>query len=219
MNKCISLLVAIFFKPFIKIFFIKNIKGQENMPKQNFILASNHQSYLDIAFCGYICASRKFTYIGQIDGHKGIKNIMVRILYFMGGVIPLNRQDKNARKEVILKAVGYLKKEYSLVIYPEGTRSQTGEIKEGKLGTAKIFLKTGVPILPVGIKGASKLFPKGGKLKIKKDIEINIGKPLFFKKEFDLAKNLSPDSREYKEICIQIIKKTMGEIKELAYEN
>jgi 1-acyl-sn-glycerol-3-phosphate acyltransferase len=219
MNKITSLLSNIFLKPIIKFLFIKNIKGRENIPKQNFILASNHQSYLDIPFCGIICVPRKFTYIGQIDGHKGFKSFIVKTIYSMGGVIPLNRQDKESKKEVISKAIDKVKKGYSIIIYPEGTRSENGQVKEGKLGAAKIFLKTGVPILPVGIKGAYNLFPKGGKLKIKKNVELIIGRPLLFEKEFNLARNLSPDSEEYLEVCIQITNQIMEEIKKLVYEN
>lgn len=137
----------------------------------------------------------------------------------MGGVIPLNRQDKESKKEVISKAINKVKKGYSIIIYPEGTRSENGQVKEGKLGAAKIFLKTGVPILPTGIKGAYNLFPKGGKLKIKKNVELIIGRPLLFEKEFNLARNLSPDSEEYLEVCIQITNQIMEEIKKLVYEN
>jgi len=219
MNKLFSIVSSIFLKPLIELLFIKSIKGEENIPKGNFILASNHQSYLDIPFCGIACVPKRFTYIGQIDGHEGLRSLIIKAIYYIGGVIPLKRQDDNSKKEVVLKAIDCLKKGYSLVIYPEGTRSKTGEIKEGKWGVAKLFLKTGVPVLPFGIKNAIDLFPKGGKLKIKKIVELNIGKPLFFEKEYNLARNLEPDSKEYNQICIEITNKIMEEIKNLVYEN
>lgn len=219
MNKFASIFSNIFLKPLIKFLLIKTIKGKDNIPKTNFILASNHQSYLDIPFCGIVCVPKRFTYIGQIDGHKGLKSLIVKTIYSIGEVIAINRKDENSKKEAVLKAIDFLKKGYSLVIYPEGTRSKTGEIKEGKWGVAKLFLKTGVPILPLGIKNAIDLFPKNGKLKIKKIVELNIGKPLFFEKEYNLAKNLEPDSDEYNQICAQITNKVMEEIKTLVYEN
>ena len=87
---------------------------------------------------------------------------------------------------------------------------------EGKPGIAKIFLKTGVPILPVGIKGTFELMPVGTSFpKIKREVKINIGKPLFFEEELKKAKNLAEDSIEYQEILDKITKEVMEEIKNL----
>jgi 1-acyl-sn-glycerol-3-phosphate acyltransferase len=205
--------------PLVRILFIKEIRGKDNFPKRNVILASNHQSYLDILLCGYICVPRKYTHIGQVDrenkGWSGIRDF----IYSIGEVIPVNRKDDNSKKFAFNKAVEFLKNGYSLVIYPEGTRTRNGMVGEGKWGVAKFFLETEVPILPMGIKGAFELFPPGEKPKIKKNIRLNIGKPLFFKEEFEKAKGLARDSKEYEEICIEITKKVMEEIKKLTYEN
>ena len=100
-------------------------------------------------------------------------------------------------------------------MYPEGKRSLDGKIQEGKLGVAKIFLKTGVPILPVGIKGTFEVMPPHGKLKIKKIVRVNIGKPLYFEKEFKEAKNFKEDSEEYHEILKKITNEIMFNIASL----
>ena len=215
MNKLFSLLCKIFLGPPIHFFLIKEIKGLENIPKKNFILASNHLSHLDIIVCGYLCVPRRFTYIGQVDRYSGFQGFLRDFFYFFGGVIPVNRKDPFSRKTALEKAVQSLKRGDILIIYPEGTRSRTGKIQEGKLGVAKIFLKTGVPILPVGIKGTFELLPPGGKLKIKRIVGINIGKPLIFQREFEIAKNLSEDSQEYNELLQKITKKIMEEIENL----
>jgi 1-acyl-sn-glycerol-3-phosphate acyltransferase len=104
-------------------------------------------------------------------------------------------------------------------MYPEGTRSKDGKIGEGKTGIAKIYLETGIPILPVAFKGNFDLMPVGKSFpKFKKIIKINVGKPLQFKKEFEIGRNLNPQSKEYKEICQKITKRVMEEIKKL-FEN
>jgi 1-acyl-sn-glycerol-3-phosphate acyltransferase len=130
----------------------------------------------------------------------------------MAGVIPLNRNSQESRKKVIEKSIEVLKKGEILIMYPEGTRSKNGKLQEGKLGVAKIFLKTGVPILPVGIKGTFELMPPHGKLKIKKIAVVNIGKPLFFEKELEEAKNLKEDSEEYFKILKKITDELMSNI-------
>lgn len=205
--------------PLIGLIFIKEVRGRNNFPDRNVILASNHQSYLDILLCGYICVPRKYTHIGQVDReNKGWSKIR-DFLYSITEVVPVNRKNENSKKESFLKVIEFLKRGYSLVIYPEGTRTRTGEVGEGKWGVAKFFLETGVPILPLGIKGAFELFPPGEKPKVKKNIRLNIGKSLFFKEEFEKAKGMARDSKEYEEICINITKKVMEEIKRLVHED
>jgi len=215
MNRFFSWCCKIFLAPLVKWFFIKEIRGKENIPKGNFILASNHQSYLDILLNGYLCVPRRFHFIGQIEGFKPPLKWFIAAVYFLSGVIPLNRKDDYSREKVIQEAIKILKKGDILVIYPEGRRSVSGEIQEGKWGVARIFLKTGIPILPVGIKGAFELMPPHGKLKIKKNVKINIGRPLFFKEEFAEAGRLDEDSPRYRKIVQKITKKMMAEISNL----
>lgn len=215
MNKVSSWFCKIFLKPIIDFLFIKEIRGIENIPKRNFILASNHQSYLDILINGRLCVPRKFHFIGHIEGFKIPIKWFIATIYFLSGVIPLDRKNDQSKKKVVGKAIEILKKGDILIIYPEGRRSINGEIQKGKFGIAKIFLKTGVPILPVGIKGAFELFPPKGKLNIKRIIKVNIGQLLFLKKELAEAKNLDESTKEYKEILQEITQKIMIEINNL----
>jgi len=216
MNKFVSWFCYIFLKPIIKILFIKKVKGWENIPKRNFILAPNHSSHLDQLVTGYVCVPRKFHYIGQIDRYSGTDRILLQILYTVAGVIRVHRKNEESKKEAVEKSIEVLKKGASLIIYPEGTRTRNGKMGEGKPGIAKIFLKTGVPILPVGIKGTFELMPPGTSFpKIKREVKINIGNPLFFEEELKKAENLSEESIEYQEILGKITQKVMEEIKKL----
>ncbi len=201
--------------PLFNLLFVKEIKGKENLPKRNFILISNHQSYLDLQIDGSLCVPKRFHFIGQVDSWKGIAGFFVKLYYKIAGVIPLDRKNEGSRKAVIQKAVEVLKKGEILIMYPEGTRSKNGGLQEGKLGTAKIFLETGVPILPVGIKGTFELMPPHGKFKIKKEVKVNIGKPLFFEEELKEAKNLDKSSKEYPQILQKVTDKIMKEISNL----
>ena len=215
MSRALSWFCKIFLAPIVKKLFIKEIRGRENIPERNFILVSNHQSYLDIIIDIYLCVPRRFHFIGQVDGFKGIMKGLIRFLYFISGVIPLDRRNKESKKKVIAQAIEILKKGDILIIYPEGKRSLNKEIQKGKLGVAGIFLKTGVPILPTGVKGTFELLPSKGKLKIKQIVKINIGKPLYFEKEFKETQNLNCNSEEYKEILREITDKIMEEITNL----
>jgi len=212
-NRFLSWFSKIFLKPIVDRFLIKEVKGLENVPRKNFILAANHQSHLDQIVTAYVCVPRRFHMIGQTDRYSGLTKLFLYLLYFIAGVIPINRKSEESRKRALEEAIKVLKKGDILVIYPEGTRTRTGEIQKGQLGVAKIFLRTKIPILPVGIKGTFELLPPGkGFPKIKRIVKINIGKPLFFEEEFKKAKNLSCDSPQYKEILENIVNKVMLEI-------
>ena len=212
MNRAVSWFCNIFIKPIVYLLFIQKVEGKENIPKKNFILASNHQSHLDWIADGYICVPRRFRFIGQVDRYSGLLGIARDVLYFITGTIRLNRKSEVSKKKVIEEAINSLKNGDILILYPEGTRSRTGEMGKGKWGVARFFLETGVPILPVGIKGTFELLPPGGKLKIKRIVRINIGRPLFFKKEFEEAKKIDKDSKRYKEILQTITNRLMEEI-------
>jgi len=214
MNKIGSWFCKIFLKPAVDRFLIKEARGLGNVPKTNFILAANHQSHLDQILTGYVCVPRRFTYIGQVDRYSGFEAFLRNFLYFIAGVISVNRNKPESRKKAAEEAIRRLKNGDILIIYPEGTRSRTGEIQKPRPGVAKIYLKTGVPILPIGIKGTFELMPAGRAFpKLKREIKINIGKPLHFKEELEVAKNLDCNSEEYRSICQKITDRVMEEIK------
>jgi 1-acyl-sn-glycerol-3-phosphate acyltransferase len=219
MNKALSWFCYLFLKPIVKLIWIKEVRGIENIPKKNFILAANHQSHWDQVITAYLCVPRRFTYLGQIDKYSGFEGFLRNFLYFIAGVIPVHRYDEESKKRAIKECVERLKKGEILIMYPEGTRSKDGRIHEGKPGIAKIYLETGVPILPVAIKGNFEIMPVGKSFpKFKKIVKINVGKPLEFKKELEIGRNLSPQSPEYKEICQRITQRVMEEIKKLFEE-
>ena len=216
MNRVLSWFCKIFLKPIVDFILIKEVRRLENLPKTNFILAANHQSHLDQIATGYVCVPRRFTFLGQIDKYSGVEAFLRNLVYKIAGVIPVHRYDEESKKRAVEECIRRIKKGEILVIYPEGTRSKDGKIGEGKPGTAKIYLKTGTPILPVAIKGNFDLMPVGKSFpKLKRIVKINVGNSLEFREEFEMAKNLDCDLEEYKEICQKIINSVMDEIKKL----
>ncbi len=212
MNRAVSWFCKIFLAPIVKRLFIRQVKGWGNLPDRNFILATNHQSHLDEIANGYICVPRRFHFIGQTDNYEGLAKLILYIVYFIAGVIRLNRKDEGSKRKVIEEAIEFAKKGDSLIIYPEGTRTRTGKLGRGKWGVAKIFFETGTPILPAAISGTFKLLPPGGKLKIKRIIKINIGKPIYFEKELEGRKKEELNDIEKRDFLIKITDKVMREI-------
>lgn len=70
-------------------------------------------------------------------------------------------------------------------MFPEGSRSKTGGLKEFKKGAALLALKTGRPIIPCAILGAHEAFPVGAKFPKLRPIKFKIGKPITFTQRFE----------------------------------
>jgi len=207
--------------PLIRIFYIKDVKGENNIPKGNFIFVSNHQSFLDLVVNGCFCVPRRFRFIGQTDQYVGVERFWRDVVYFLAGTIGMDRKDSTSKKTAMQKAAEYLKKGEIICIYPEGTRSRTGETGRGKKGAASLYLETGVPILPAALAGAFELLPPGTNIKgmkIRKEIRVNIGTPLYFTQEYKRAQEIPKDSEEYLAMLDKITDKMMSEIVRLKEE-
>jgi len=145
----------------LKIFWRMEIIGIENLPQSGgLIIASNHVSYLDPAVLA-ASFNRKIYFLTK---KEVFKNNFISFLLKNMNTLPIDRGkvDMLAFK----KAINILREEKVLGIFPEGTRSSNGELQELKLGTIKIAMKTGVPILPVGISGTHKIYPRNIKFPI-----------------------------------------------------
>lgn len=216
MGKFLSWFCYLFLKPLVSLIWIKKVKGKENLPKGNFILAANHRSHWDQVVAAFVCVPRPFTYLGQIDKYEGFEGFLRDLLYKIAGVVPVHRKDVESKKKALKECVERLQKGEILIMYPEGTRSVTNEFLPPKPGVAKIHFLSQKPILPVAIKGNFELMPPGKVFpKFKKIVQINIGKPLEFKKEAEKIKNLDCNSPEYHKICQKVAEKVMESIKKL----
>jgi 1-acyl-sn-glycerol-3-phosphate acyltransferase len=124
------------------------------------------------------------------------------------GQIKVERSDKD-KTEVYRKAREALKKGRVIGIFPEGTRSPSGEIQKTYTGVAKFALENKVPVIPIGIKGTFEIMSRYDKSpKLKKEIEINIGRPLFFEEYHNKEKN--------EDVYRQVTDIVMGEIMKLS---
>ena len=76
-----------------------------------------------------------------------------------------------------------------IVIYPEGTRTLTGKLNQGRTGIARLALSAKVPVLPIGVIGTFQILPKGKWIPKLKRAELNIGKFLYFDKYYEKENN------------------------------
>ncbi len=137
------------------IIFRITITGRENIPKEKggFIVASNHVSNLDPPMVGIVFRG-KYTFMAKDELFH--VNPFFTWLITRLGAFPVKRGAKDLA--VIDKALESLKKGRIFVIFPEGTRSKTGELGKPKSGVAITAIKAATPVVPVFVKYGGKRF-------------------------------------------------------------
>ena len=120
--------------------------GYENIPKDEPVLfVGNHNSYFDIVIA-YSMLPRLTGFVSKKEIEKvPILRTWMRLLYCLF----LDRDNVKEGLKTILQGIEYVKKGVSIAIFPEGTRSKTGEIAPFKEGSLKFAEKTGCKIIPM----------------------------------------------------------------------
>lgn len=171
--------VRIWCKGLIKLLGVRlKVYKEENLPKGVYVFMSNHQSQLDIPVLETVLEPYNIRFLAK----RSLFNIPffgwgIRIL----GYVPVEREDPREGLKSIFLCLERLREGYSLVVFPEGTRSKTGELLPFKLGGFLIPLKAKVKVVPVTIWGTKDILPKGSiwfNLCNSREIKIYIGKPI-----------------------------------------
>ena len=160
---------------FFTLFFHFKIIGAENIPKSGgAIIAANHISLWDPPALSAACTRAiHFMAKEELFSIYGLKWIFTVLKAF-----PVRRG--TADRIAIKHAISLLKNGEIVGLFPEGTRSTTGELGKPEPGIAMIALKAGVPIIPAAIIGTNK---KGKYGCIFPQFIIKFGKPIVISEE------------------------------------
>jgi 1-acyl-sn-glycerol-3-phosphate acyltransferase len=123
------------------------------------ILAANHISNGDAVILGAWLTKRLGRRIHWLGKKEMFDWPIVGWMARNGGVHPVDRTAADV--DAFRMAERVLNEGHVLMIFPEGTRSPTGELQKPKDGLAMLALRTGAPIVPIGIAGTDKVWPKG----------------------------------------------------------
>ncbi len=144
---------------FCKIFFRLRVYGKNNIPEDGaFLLLSNHQSFLDPLFCG-INMKRPLHFLARDTLFASrFFGWLIRSV----NTIPVRRgqADLTAMKTVLHR----LREGYGVCLFPEGTRSEDGRIRQLKPGFGLLCRRGNAAVVPVVIEGAFECWPKGKKI-------------------------------------------------------
>lgn len=182
------------------------IRSERNVPREGgVLLVANHMSHLDPPLVGSTCF-RKVYFLAKKELFKGFI-----VGWFMrnSGQVEVERGKGYAAVDA---AVEILKEGKCICIFPEGTRSRTGEMKKPHTGIVVIASHVNVPIVPILVEGTFDVYPPRAKFpKLFKKLRITYGKPFYLT---DKQKDIS--SKENMRETAEFI---MSKIKELKTEN
>lgn len=154
------------------------IRNERNVPRESgVLLVANHISHLDPAMVGTTC-SRKVYFLAKRELFKGFI-----IGWFMrnSGQIAVHRGKGHVAVEA---AVDILNKGRCICIFPEGTRSRTGEMQKARTGIVVIASQVHVPIVPILVEGTFEMFPPKAKFpKLFRKVRLTYGEPFYLTDE------------------------------------
>lgn len=152
---------------FFRIFSRLEVTGRENIPKEGgVVLASNHASFADPPLVS-VASPRMIYFFAKAELFQ------VPVLgWFIHNVnaFPVKREEHDVG--AFRKAYQLLRSGQAVVLFPEGTRSKTGELGQAKPGAGMLAAKAGVPIVPIYIHNSGN-FSQLGKLRME------IGSPIY----------------------------------------
>ena len=180
-----------------KLFFRQKVTGQENIPQDGlFIIVANHSSLLDPVILG-VSVKPKVIFVAAAYLFKiGWLGYMLRKF----NSIPVQRENdiKAIKRSLIILQQGGI-----LGIFPEGGVDRQKDDLPIKAGAAYLATKVGVPIVPIKIKGADKVLPRGAKfIRSLNKIEVKIKKPIY----------CSRQTHKNKEIIKRVVESYIKEI-------
>lgn len=121
------------------------VTGAEKLPETPYLLVCNHRSMFDpLMILGYL----KGQNIAFVSKPSNMKIPLIGDIAYAAGFLPINRENDREALKTILTAAGYLRQGLcSMAIFPEGTRTRTGEMLPFHAGSFKIAQRANVPLV------------------------------------------------------------------------
>ncbi len=165
-----------FFAPLVTRLWKINQVGFDRLPADGpAILCPNHISFIDSSFL-MMSVPRNISFVGKAEYMDDWKT---KHLFPALGMIPIDRSGGDKSQDALDAAESVLRRGELFGLYPEGTRSRDGDLYKGRTGAARLAMKVGCPIFPVGITGTDQIQPIGSNFpRLRRECTIEIGRPI-----------------------------------------
>ncbi len=175
------------------------VKGLENIPKEPCIFICNHQAIFDV-----FLLIPNIEQIAAFIAKKEIKSYPL-IGFWITAMhsVYLDRSNVREGMKAINEGAENIKRGYSMILFPEGTRSLSSEMGEFKKGSLKLALKANAPIVPVTIDGTYKVLETGNQVR-GNQLKLTVHKPIY------VDQLSAGDKKDLSDIVYNIIKNGLG---------
>lgn len=158
----------------LKLYFRLSVQGVEQLPNRGpALVAANHTSYLDAIILGFLSPAP----MHYFSKEEMFRSPFFRWLMRRLGAMPITRGSGGGN--AIRKGLKILRARRVLMLFPEGTRSSTGELLEGKAGIGILMKRSLLPVVPVRITGTERALGVGHRFPKPYKIKVRIGNPIF----------------------------------------
>ena len=151
------------------------VSGRENVPGTTAVVfCSNHESNVDPPVL-FEALHRRLHVLYKAELHKFP---IMGTVFDIGGFVPIERNDRESAMRSIAKGAESLQAGNSFLIFPEGTRSRSGDLLPFKKGGFIMAIDAQVPVVPVAISGGRAAMRKGSPIVRPVRVSVRIGTPI-----------------------------------------
>lgn len=168
--------------PLLRVLHRPEVTGFGNVPRTGpVIIAGNHVSFADEIFTP-LAARRQIFYLAKAEYFTGtgVRGAVMRSFFGGIGQVPVERNATRAAAASIDTCVQLLAQGRAFGIYPEGTRSPDGRLYKFRTGVARIALRSGAPVVPVGLVGTEQVQRPGTRMWHLARVGVHFGEPMDF---------------------------------------
>lgn len=142
------------------------------------IFAANHSSHADTSLILHSLtdSARDHTVVAAAADYWFKHPLLGNVVSLFLNTFPFSRT--GGAQAQLHSSSQLLKSGWNLVLFPEGSRSPDGTIQEFKPGVGHLAKETGTPVVPIHIRGAYQVMPRGQKLPLPGPIRVRLGKPM-----------------------------------------
>ena len=166
--------------PFTEVMAHPKVEGREWVTdlERPVIFAANHSSHADTSLILHALSdrARDRTVVAAAADYWFKRPLLGNIVSLFLNTFPFSRT--GGAQAQLNASSRLLKSGWNLVLFPEGSRSPDGRIQDFKPGVGHLANETGTPVVPMHIRGAYQIMPRGQKLPLPGPVRVRIGRPM-----------------------------------------